>query len=205
MLLALAPLRLGAQAPTSHPVVDSASAARAAWGRMNAARRAADFVAARTEALRAATAWPTQPAYQWGRAVLAARTADTAGALAALRDYAALGLGRDLASDSAIAALRGAPGFDAVRAAHDRNRAPVARGVVRREVRDSTLWPEGVDYDARTRSFLLASIRRRTLVRVGRDGAARELWPDRMPGIGAMLGVRVDGARDRIWATRRSC
>ena len=201
MLLALAPLRLGAQAPTSHPVVDSASAARAAWGRMNAARRAGDFVAARTDALRAATAWPMQPAYQWGRAVLAARTADTAGALAALRDYAALGLGRDLASDSAIAALRVAPGFDAVRAAHDRNRAPVARGVVRREVRDSTLWPEGVDYDARTRSFLLASIRRRTLVRVARDGSARQLWPDRTPGIGAMLGVRVDAARRRIWAT----
>ena len=201
MLLALVPVPLDAQAPTSHPAIDSASVARSAWGRMNAARRTGDLVAARTEAIRAATAWPTQPAYQWGRAVLAARTADTAGALAALGDYAALGLGRDLASDSAIAALRVAPGFDAVRVAHDRNRAPVARGVVRREVHDSTLWPEGVDYDARTESFLIAIIRRRTLVRVARDGSTRQLWPDRTPGIGAMLGVRVDAARGRIWAT----
>jgi sugar lactone lactonase YvrE len=68
-------------------------------------------------------------------------------------------------------------------------------------VRDSTLWPEGVDYDARTGSFLLASIRRRTLVRVARDGSGRQLWPDQTPGIGAMLGVRVDAARRRIWAT----
>ena len=201
MLLALVPVRLDAQAPTSHPAIDSASVARAAWGRMNAARRTGDLVAARTEALRAATAWPTQPAYQWGRAVLAARTGDTAGALAALRDYAALGLGRDLASDSSIAALRVAPGFDAVRAAHDRNRAPIARGVVRREVRDSTLWPEGVDYDRRYGSFFLASIRRRTIVRVARDGSTRQLWPDGTNGIGAMLGVRVDAARGRVWAT----
>ena len=201
VVLALVPLRLGAQAPTSHPTVDSASAARTAWARMNVARRAGDLVAARAEALRAATAWPTQPAYQWGRAVLSARTGDTAGALAGLRDYAALGLGRDLASDSVIAALRGTPGFDVVRSAHDRNRAPVARGVVRREVRDSTLWPEGVDYDRRTGAFFLASVRRRTVVRVTRDGSTHQLWPDGTTGIGAMLGVRVDATRRRIWAT----
>ena len=201
MLLVLVPMRLAAQVPSSHPALDSASAARAAWGRMNTARRAGDLITARAEALRAATAWPTQPAYQWVRAVLASRTGYTVGPLAALQAYAALGLGRDLSSDSALAALRGAPGFDAVRAAHDRNRAPVARGAVRREVRDSTLWPEGVDYDPRTGDFLLASVRRRTLVRVARDGSARQLWPDGANGVGAMLGVRVDAAGRDIWAT----
>ncbi len=43
-----------------------------------------------------ATAWPTQSAYHWARAVLDARAGDTAGALAALEAYAALGLGREL-------------------------------------------------------------------------------------------------------------
>src|SRR5947208_8802402 len=117
MLLALAPLPLGAQA-SGYPALDSAAAARAAWGRMIAAQRANDLTTASSEALRAATAWPTQPAYQWARAVLAAHIGDTVGALAALRGYAALGLGRDLSSDSAIAALRAVPGFDAVRVAH---------------------------------------------------------------------------------------
>src|SRR4051812_46911405 len=96
ILVAIVPLRLDAQAAPSHPAIDSANAARAAWRRMTAARRAGDLVAARTEAHRAATAWPTQPAYPWASAMLAARTGDTAGALAALRAYAALGLGRDL-------------------------------------------------------------------------------------------------------------
>ena len=200
LLLAFLPLRLDAQAP-EHPVVDSAAAARAAWGRMTAARRAGDLATARAEALRAATAWPTQSAYHWARAVLDARAADTAGALAALEAYAALGLGRDLETDSAIAALRGAPGFDAIRAAHDRNRAPVVRGAVFRQTRDSTLWPEGVDYDSRTGDFYVSSIRRRTVARVSRDGDTRDLWPAGTNGIGAVLGVRVDAARRLIWAT----
>ena len=200
LLLAFIPLRLHAQA-AGHPTVDSASAARGAWARMNTARRGGDLATARAEALRAATAWPTQPAYQWARADLAARAGDTAGALAALQAYASLGLGRDLESDSAIAALRAAPGFDAVRAAHDRNRAPVVRGAVFRQTRDTTLWPEGVDYDARTGDFYVASIRRRTVVRVGRNGSTRDLWPAGTNGIGAVLGVRVDAPRRRIWAT----
>ena len=201
ILLAIVPPRLGAQAALGLPALDSANVARAAWGRMNAARRAGDLAAARTEAHRAATAWPTQPAYHWASAVLAARTGDTADALAALGAYAALGLGRDLDADSAIAALHAAPGFDGVRAAHDRNRAPIARGTTIRDTRDTTLWPEGVDYDPRTGDFYVASVRRRTIVRVARDGSTKELWPSGADGIGAMLGVRVDPARHRIWAT----
>ena len=200
LLLAFVPLRIPAQA-TGHPAVDSASVARAAWARMNAARRAGDLVTARAEALRAATAWPTQPAYQWAHAVLAARTADTAGALAALQAYASLGVGHELDSDSVIAALRGVPGFDAVLAAHDRNRAPVVHGAVFRQTRDTTLWPEGVDYDARTGDFYVGSIRHRTVVRVGRNGTTRDLWPAGTNGVGAVLGVRVDVSRRRIWAT----
>ena len=192
---------LGAQAMTGVAVTDSAAVARAAYGRMLAARRANDLVTARAEAARAAAAWPTQPAYQWARAVMSARARDTAGALSALRDYAALGLGRDLTSDSAIGSLRSAAGFDAIRGAHDRNRVPVVRGKVLRELTDSTLWPEGIDYDPRTGAFYLASVRRRTIVRVDSDGTTRELWPSNRGGLGAMLGVRVDAPRGLIWAT----
>jgi hypothetical protein len=200
MLLAFVPLRLPAQ-PSGNATADSAAAGRTAWARMNAARRANDLATANAEARRAATAWPTQPAYQWAHAALAARAGDTAGALAALRAYASLGLGRDLASDSAIAALNAAPAFDAIRAAHDRNRAPVARGAVLRQTRDSTLWPEGVDYDPRTDDFYVGSIRRRTVVRVARDGSTHDLWPAGTGDIGAVLGVRVDATRRLVWAT----
>jgi hypothetical protein len=58
-----------------------------------------------------------------------------------------------------------------------------------------------MDYDPRTGAYYLGSIRRRTAVRVDRDGTTHDLWPAESNRIGAVLGVRVDGARRRIWAT----
>ena len=77
----------------------------------------------------------------------------------------------------------------------------VVRGVLLRELADSTLWPEGVDLDRRTGDFYLASVRHRTIVRVASNGKERELWPRDDPRMGAMLGVRVDPARRVVWAT----
>ena len=66
---------------------------------------------------------------------------------------------------------------------------------------DSTFWPEGVDFDPRTGNYYLASIRHRTLAELRPDGAVRELWPRNLPGMGALMGVRVDVARGVLWAT----
>ena len=66
---------------------------------------------------------------------------------------------------------------------------------------DSTFWPEGVDYDPRTGRYYVASVRHRTIAEVDANGKVRELWPRDRPGVGAMLGVRVDTARAVLWAT----
>jgi sugar lactone lactonase YvrE len=70
---------------------------------------------------------------------------------------------------------------------------------------DSTFWPEGVDYDPRTRRYYVASIRHRTVAEIQPDGSARELWArDGATGaatVGAMFGVRVDAAHGLLWAT----
>ena len=76
-----------------------------------------------------------------------------------------------------------------------------ARGILLRELADSTLWPEGVDRDPRTGDFYVASVRHRTVVRVGASGTEHELWPRDDPRLGAMLGVRVDPRRRVVWAT----
>jgi SMP-30/Gluconolactonase/LRE-like region len=190
-----------AQTYTGIAAVDSAAAARDAWSRASAALRANNLAKARTEMTRAATAWPTQPAYLWGRAIVAARAGDTASALAGLSAYAALGLGRDVRKDPALAALTGAPAFAAIVARLDTNRAPLVRSARRAQLADSAFWPEGVDYDARTRTFYVASVRQRTIAAVSENGSTRELWPRAQPGIGAMLGVRVDAKRGVLWAT----
>ncbi len=189
-----------ASAQTGIAAVDSADVARRAYARASAALRTSDLATARTEMTRAATAWPRQPAYVWGRAIVSARSGDTAAVLAALTDYAALGLGRSIA-EGTLAPYRDLPGFAVVRARLDSNRAPVARSTVRAQLSDSTLWPEGMDYDARTRTFYVASVRHRTIAAVSANGSTHELWPRSSPGMGAVFGVRVDAKRNTLWAT----
>jgi hypothetical protein len=190
-----------AQAMSGIASVDSAGVARAAWSRAAAALGIHDYAAAHREVDHAAAAWPTQPAYLWGRAVAGLLAADTAGVLDALNAYAALGLGRDLRADGRFAGLAIQPGFASVVARLDSNLVPNVRSRVVATLTDSTFWPEGVDYDARSHRYYVASVRHRTIAEVVNGKVARELWPRAMAGMGAVLGVRVDTMRGVLWAT----
>jgi streptogramin lyase len=199
---AAAPIDLAAQEPTGVPAVDSASVARAAWSRASAALRASDLASARREVDRAAAAWPTQPAYIWGQAVVALRARDTLALRHALTAYADLGLGRDLSVDASLAALTRVAAFDEVTARHAANRTPLARSRVRATLPDSTFWPEGMDVDGRSGRIYVASIRHRTIAELAPDGRfLREVLPRHTKGVGAIPGVRVDAARGVLWAT----
>ena len=199
LLWGMAP-KLAAQS-TGIPAVDSARVAREAWQRATLALNAKDVAGARREVHRAATAWPVQPAYVWARAVVAQLTGDTTEVRDALAAYAALGLGRDLHSDARFAEYAKLPAFASIVARHDSNRAPLARSRIVATLPDSTFWPEGMDYDPRTRRFYVASVRHRTIAEVQTNGVVRELWPREQAGIGAVLGVRVDTTRGVLWAT----
>ena len=190
-----------AQNGSGFAAVDSAQVARVAWSAAVRALRTNDLATARREVEHAASAWPTQQAYVWGRAVIAARVADTAAVRVALADYAKLGLGRDLRADSTFAAYRELPWFQEMARAHDANRGAVVNSTIRTRLADSTFWPEGVDYDAHTKRFYVASIRHRTIAEILRSGLTRELWPRNQPGAGAVMGVRVDPRGGVIWAT----
>ncbi len=192
---------LSAQTMTGVAAVDSASVARAAWARASRALDTRDYATARREVDRAASAWPTQPAYQWGRAVTALLTGDTGAVLNALDKYATLGLGRDLHADARFAGLAKQPRFTSVVARLDSNVAPLARSHLVATLDDSTFWPEGVDYDPRSHRYYVASVRHRTIAEVVDGKVPRELWPRSRSGIGAVLGVRVDTARGVLWAT----
>jgi sugar lactone lactonase YvrE len=182
-------------------VVDSASAARAAWVRAGTALRAGDIAESRRQIARAASAWPTQPSYLWASAILALRANDSGAVLDGLSRYAALGLGRDVAADTGLARLTGLPAFAAVRMAHEANFRPLVRSHPKLTFGDTTFWAEGVDADPATHHFYVASIRHRTIADVAPDGRSRELWPRDQPALGAMFGVRVDAARGLLWAT----
>jgi sugar lactone lactonase YvrE len=201
MVLALPAGSARPQSATGIAAVDSASVARNAWSRAGAALRARDIATALREMIRAAAAWPTQPAYLWGRAVVAARANDTTGLIQALGDYAALGFGRDLRADTAITRYLALPGVAEIAAAHRANLVPFVSSRQRAVLTDSTFWPEGMDYDPRTGRFYVASIRHRTIAELTPGKPPRELWPRDRPDLGAVYGVRVDTARGVLWAT----
>ncbi len=188
----------GAQSFTGIAVVDSAAVARAAYARAGAST---DLAATRHEIDRAAKAWPTQPAYLWARALLAARASDTATTLAALTDYADLSLGRDLRAASDLAPLMSLPPFARLDARHAANRAPMARSRIVASLADSSIWPEGIDHDARSGNYYLGSIQHGTVVVVSKSGVSTDLWPRDSVRLGAVLAVRVDTAHNVLWAT----
>ena len=200
MLLLLPALAGGAQTSPALNAADSARTARTSWNAAVTAFRAHDLATARVEIERASSMWPTQQAYVWSRVVLGAAMNDTTSLRRALLDYANLGLGREL-TDTTFDRYRALPWFEALAAAHAANRSVVARSRVFATLSDSTLWPEGVDYDARHGKLYVTSVRHRTIVERAADGRERDVWPRDSATRGAVLAVRVDARRNSLWAT----
>ena len=179
-----------------------------AWARAASALRRDDTAAARLEITHAAESSPLQPSYLWASALLAARARDSVSTIDALWRYASLGLGRDLGADQTFAWLSGSPAFATVRELHDSNRRIVARSQVRATLADSTFWPEGMDYDPRTRRFYVASVslwhRRRARARwdYPNHHAAAPHSHRRAPRRTrrSMYSARVSSSRSRGWA-----
>jgi sugar lactone lactonase YvrE len=133
--------------------------------------------------------------------MLAMGAHDTLAAFYGLRDYARLGLGRDLSADSALADFTKTRRFDDIRRDHAANLRPLVRSRILLSFGDSTFWAEGVDRDPVTKHFYVTSIRHRTIADVAPDGSVRELWPRDQPQFGAIFSVRVDTGRHVLWAT----
>jgi sugar lactone lactonase YvrE len=192
---------VGAQWSSDHAAADSAAAARAAYARASALLRANDLPGARREIIRAAEAWPTQAAYVWARAVVAAAAHDTADVIGSLERYAVLGLGRDVHADGRFAPYLELPDLRRTLEQLDRNRAPLPNSHIVAALDDSTFFPEGMDHDPRTGRYYVASIRHGTIAEMERGRLVRELLPRDSRPLAPILAVRVDTARDVLWAT----
>jgi hypothetical protein len=131
-----------------------------------------------------------------------AAAGDTRRALDALSQYADLGLADDAqlgGGDARYAALKNFPEYQRILARFRRNEAPVSLAEAAIALPDAKLLTEDIDYDAKTQSFLITSIREAKIVRVGLDGSVRDfaMSPDHWP----MVALKIDAARGRVWAT----
>ena len=184
---------------------DSLSAvARARYRDAVAAEKKGDLAGARDFLARATEAWPMQPFYPLAAAEVAARLGDTAGAVRMLTRYADLGAGIDLRESKSFGSLLGAPALEPVRKRLAENLTPLVRSDSVAGIPDPEFYPEGMDYDPGSRSWFVASIRKRTIARIGPDGRAVD-FPKLSGGrLDAVLGVRVDSRHGVVWASTKA-
>jgi hypothetical protein len=165
--------------------------------------RAGSLAEARDLMVAAHQAWPTQVAYLASAARLSARLGDTAGTARWLGAIADLGLTTALDADSGLTAMAEAPALREVVGKIRRNGEPLWQGRPIQTDASVDFYPEGVDFDPKANEWLLAGVRKRTVVRVGRDGRTKAFLHASVPRLDAVLGIRVDAARDRVWITTR--
>ncbi|QNI32035.1 hypothetical protein H7849_24000 [Alloacidobacterium dinghuense] len=123
-------------------------------------------------------------------------------AIAALNEFADMGQSDDdllHGKDKEFSRLTAQPAYQQVLKRFAANEMPLSRAETALVLPDSSLLAEDVDYDARTKSFLITSVLEKKIVQVGLDGKARDfaLSPSGWP----MLAIKVDAQRSRVWAT----
>ena len=149
-------LLLAALVPTavavaqSDPVVESRAHYRAAVQ----AYEARDLPAFLEHAREAQALRPAHGGVTYALASAFALTGDTAGALATLRHFAALGYSADLAADSDFVTLRGNEAYAELTRRLERNGEPVVASRVAFELPERDLLTEGIAHDARGRRVL---------------------------------------------------
>lgn len=180
---------------------DPVVASRAAYQNAIAAYNTRDLRAFLRYATEASRLRPTHGGAVYALASAHALLGDTAGAVAALHRFAALGYAANVAADSDFARLRSVPAFVAVRRELERNATPIAPGRPAFTLPERDLLTEGIAYDSVTRMFYVGSVHHGKILRVDPRGGGRvtEFVAARAGGLWAPLGMRVDPKRRVLW------
>lgn len=165
------------------------------------ARAAGDWGTWRYHLVRVREVVGYHPSIVFNLARADARLGRTEDAIGWLQSYAATGLVRDVAADSAFAELRGTPGWAALAERIAGNARPVSSAQLAFVLPDSGFLPEGIAFDPRTQRFFLSSIRTGRILAWSREGGFAEFVPARRDGQWAMLALAADTATRTLWAT----
>ncbi len=66
-------------------------------------------------------------------------------------------------------------------------------------IKDRSLHPEGIEYDAARNTFYLGSIHQRKVVRVTADGKVTDFCSAGFQGMSSVLGIKADVKRNKLW------
>ena len=143
--------------------------------------------------------WSVRARYNLACAqALAGRRAEAVGSL---EDIAARGVAMDAAHDADFAALHGMPGFEAVLRRMAALEAPFGRSRLAFTLPERDLITEGIAHDPRSGDFFVSSVRKRKVVRVSRDGQARDFVLPGQGGLLSALALGVDPVGRSLWVS----
>ncbi|HEY0599904.1 hypothetical protein [Brevundimonas sp.] len=165
-----------------------------------AAANADDLATAEARLAEADGRIPNHPGLMLMRARLAAAAGRPADALALAQRYADTGLSMNLGGDPALAGLGDQPGFEALAATVEANRAPVgADRLTPLAAVPGVVLVESVARDEARDRWLVALIRGRTIVALD-DAGTVSPWLGDDPSIGGVLGLALDARAGVLWA-----
>jgi SMP-30/Gluconolactonase/LRE-like region len=185
----------------AHPAQeDAVRQSRAHAQRAEQAYKEKDFAAYLEHMKRAAALRPDHPTMLYNLASAQALAGDRAEAARLLARLAAMGLFYPADEDEDFVSLKETAEFRAALRKFAANREPAGEGATAFTLAEKGLVTEGVAYDPTDGTFYVSSVYRRKILRVGRDGAARD-FATAGDGLWSVLGLKVDARRRHLWAT----
>jgi sugar lactone lactonase YvrE len=167
------------------------------WRQLNRTAREAvqakDYAKLRATLEELSPLMPGNPRVAYNIAASEAMLGNREKAFKALREWSAMGLVYDIASDADFVSLKDSPEFAAVAARVAESKRPIGRSVVAFELPAADVLPEDIAYDPVTRRFFVSSVRKGIVVTADGREFARSEWP--------ILALRVDPKRRLLWAS----
>ena len=163
------------------------------------AQRKGEFARALENYLRLLEMVPEKPDINYLAAVAEAKLGEAHQALGYLKKALVLGYPLD-ELDASLSALSGTPGFEEILALLEAQKKPIQNSRVAFTIPEKDLLPEGIAYDPREDCFYLGSLWKSKIVKVGRDGKARDFATENKDGLRSVGGLKVDPERRILWA-----
>jgi sugar lactone lactonase YvrE len=135
---------------------------------------------------------PGNPRIVYNLAASDAKLGDRQGALAGLRNLAAMRLIYNFAADPDFASLRSSNEFAAILKTVTDNKKPVGHSSPVFSLAERDLIPEDIAFDPKTQRFFVSSVRQSKIITMDGHTFANADWP--------VLALRVDSERRILWA-----
>jgi len=102
--------------------------------------------------------------------------------------------------DTDFDSLKESQEFKAILKKFEENKLPINHSSRAFTIPEKGLITEGIAYDPQSETFYISSVRKRKILGVGIDGAAKDFATER-DGLWSVLGMKVDARRRRLWVT----